>query len=40
RFCARIRDEMKFSGAEELRGQIGKDIAAAKEYFAEGKISR
>jgi riboflavin kinase / FMN adenylyltransferase len=40
RFHARVRDEMKFSGAEELLAQIAKDIAAAKEYFAEGKLKR
>jgi riboflavin kinase / FMN adenylyltransferase len=34
RFHARLRDERKFSGAEELRGQIARDIAAAHEYFA------
>jgi riboflavin kinase/FMN adenylyltransferase len=37
RFCARIREEKKFSGVEELRGQISRDIARAKEYFAGGK---
>ena len=34
RFHARLRDERKFSGAEELRGQIARDIVAAQEYFA------
>jgi riboflavin kinase/FMN adenylyltransferase len=34
RFHTRIRDERKFSGPEELRAQIGRDIAAAREYFA------
>jgi riboflavin kinase/FMN adenylyltransferase len=34
RFHTRLRDERKFSGAEELRAQIGRDIAAAREYFA------
>jgi riboflavin kinase / FMN adenylyltransferase len=34
RFHARLRDEQKFSGAEELRGQIARDIVAAQEYFA------
>ncbi len=37
RFCARIRDERKFAGAEELREQIGRDIATAREYFAGSK---
>jgi riboflavin kinase / FMN adenylyltransferase len=31
RFLARIRDEKKFSGAEELRAQIARDIAVARE---------
>jgi riboflavin kinase/FMN adenylyltransferase len=30
RFLARIRDEKKFSGAEELRGQIARDIDVAR----------
>jgi riboflavin kinase/FMN adenylyltransferase len=34
RFHARVRDERKFSGAEELRGQIARDIEAAREYFS------
>jgi len=34
RFHTRLRDERKFSGAEELREQIARDIAAAREYFA------
>jgi riboflavin kinase/FMN adenylyltransferase len=34
RFHTRLRDERKFSGAEELRGQIARDILAAREYFA------
>jgi riboflavin kinase / FMN adenylyltransferase len=34
RFHARLRDERKFSGAEELRAQIARDIVAAREYFA------
>jgi riboflavin kinase/FMN adenylyltransferase len=33
RFHTRLRDERKFSGAEELRAQIGRDIAAARDYF-------
>jgi riboflavin kinase/FMN adenylyltransferase len=35
RFHARLRDERKFSGAEELREQIARDIVAAREYFGE-----
>jgi len=35
RFRARLRDERKFSGAEELREQIARDIVAAREYFGE-----
>jgi riboflavin kinase/FMN adenylyltransferase len=34
RFDTRLRDERKFSGAEELRAQIARDIVAAREYFA------
>lgn len=34
RFWKRLRDEKKFSGAEELREQIGKDIATANKFFA------
>jgi riboflavin kinase/FMN adenylyltransferase len=34
RFHTRLRDERKFSGAEELRAQIARDILAAREYFA------
>jgi riboflavin kinase/FMN adenylyltransferase len=34
RFHRRLRDERKFSGAEELRGQISRDIVAAREYFS------
>ena len=34
RFRTRLRDERKFSGAEELREQIARDILAAREYFS------
>ena len=34
RFWKRLRDERKFSGAEELREQIGRDIATANTFFA------
>ena len=33
RFRARIRDEQKFPGPEELKRQILQDIATAKQYF-------
>jgi riboflavin kinase/FMN adenylyltransferase len=33
RFRTRIRDEKKFSGAEELKRQVLKDIETAKQYF-------
>jgi riboflavin kinase/FMN adenylyltransferase len=33
RFLHRIRDERKFSGIEELKAQIEKDIARAMNYF-------
>jgi riboflavin kinase / FMN adenylyltransferase len=33
RFHTRIRDEQKFSGADELREQIMMDVATAREYF-------
>jgi phosphoribosyl 1,2-cyclic phosphate phosphodiesterase len=38
RFWKRLREEKKFSGAEELREQIAKDIARANEFF--GKLRR
>jgi riboflavin kinase/FMN adenylyltransferase len=39
RFQARLRDEQKFSGVEELRAQISRDISAAQEYFAAGDVA-
>lgn len=33
RFLHHIRDERKFSGIEELKGQINKDVDRAKEFF-------
>ena len=33
RFWARLRDEMKFSGAEALRTQIFLDIARGRRFF-------
>jgi riboflavin kinase / FMN adenylyltransferase len=35
RFFARIRDEQKFSGPEQLKRQILRDIETAKQYFQE-----
>ena len=34
RFWERLRDEKKFTGPEELRAQIARDIAAANKFFA------
>jgi riboflavin kinase/FMN adenylyltransferase len=34
RFWKRLREEKKFSGAEELRAQIARDIAAANRFFS------
>ncbi|HVM76224.1 MAG TPA: bifunctional riboflavin kinase/FAD synthetase [Candidatus Saccharimonadales bacterium] len=34
RFWKKLRDEKKFSGVDELRNQIAKDIGAANRYFA------
>lgn len=34
RFLHRIRDERSFSGVEELRTQIQRDVAVAKRYFS------
>jgi riboflavin kinase/FMN adenylyltransferase len=33
RFWKRLRPERKFSGPEELRAQIAKDIASANRFF-------
>lgn len=35
RFWERIRDEKKFSGPEELKSQIVKDVEAAHSYFSQ-----
>ena len=32
-FCKRLREEKKFSGPEELRAQIARDIATANTFF-------
>ena len=34
RFCKRLRDEQKFSGADALREQVLRDIESAQAYFA------
>ena len=34
RFCERLRDEKKFSGPEELRSQIARDISNADKFFS------
>jgi len=34
RFWERLRDEKKFSGPEELRGQIARDISSANRFFS------
>jgi riboflavin kinase/FMN adenylyltransferase len=33
RFHTRLRDEQKFSGVDQLRAQIARDIETAREYF-------
>jgi riboflavin kinase / FMN adenylyltransferase len=35
RFHARLREEKKFSGPEQLRAQIARDISAARDFFAQ-----
>jgi phosphoribosyl 1,2-cyclic phosphate phosphodiesterase len=40
RFWKRLRAEKKFSGPEELKEQIGKDIAAANRFFARLRRAR
>jgi riboflavin kinase/FMN adenylyltransferase len=39
RFHARIRDEQKFSGADALRAQIGRDIEEARKFFSERTLA-
>jgi riboflavin kinase / FMN adenylyltransferase len=39
RFHARIRDERKFSGVDELRAQIARDIEAAQKFFSERAVA-
>jgi riboflavin kinase/FMN adenylyltransferase len=33
RFWKRLREEKKFTGPEELRAQIARDIASARRFF-------
>jgi phosphoribosyl 1,2-cyclic phosphate phosphodiesterase len=40
RFCKRLREEKKFSGPEELRAQIARDIARANKFFSRLRHSR
>ena len=40
RFWKRLREEKKFSGAEELKAQIARDIAKANDYFARLRKAR
>ena len=35
RFHMRLRDEQKFSGPDQLRAQIVRDISAAQKYFSQ-----
>jgi len=39
RFYMRIRDERKFSGPDELRAQIARDIVAARKFFADRVVA-
>ncbi len=39
RFHQRIRDERKFSGAEELRAQIALDMETARKFFSESTLA-
>jgi len=39
-FHTRIRDERKFSGIDELRAQIARDIDTAKKFFSERVLTR
>jgi len=40
RFWQRLRDEKKFTGPEELRAQIARDIAASNQFFSRLRRSR
>lgn len=39
RFLARLREERRFAGLEELRGQIARDVESAREYFSGARRS-
>jgi riboflavin kinase/FMN adenylyltransferase len=39
RFHERIRDELKFAGAEELRAQIALDVETARKFFSERTLA-
>ena len=39
RFHSRIRDEQKFSGADDLRAQIARDIETARKFFSERTLA-
>ena len=39
-FIAKVRDEMKFAGLEELKAQIGRDVGRARELLAESREQR
>ncbi|MBZ5697955.1 MAG: bifunctional riboflavin kinase/FAD synthetase [Acidobacteriia bacterium] len=38
RFHARLRDEQKFPGPDQLRAQMTRDIAAAQDYFSRSGV--
>ena len=40
RFWKRLREEKKFTGPEELRTQIARDIARANRFFSQLRRSR
>jgi phosphoribosyl 1,2-cyclic phosphate phosphodiesterase len=40
RFWKRLREEKKFTGAEELRAQIARDIASARRFFTRLRRNR
>ena len=40
RFLHRLRDEKKFGSIEELKAQIGHDVARAQRYFQRGGVKR
>lgn len=40
RFLHRLRDEKRFSGVEELKQQINRDLSRALRYFEAGGVRR